>query len=489
MGVPYASIIIPTHDRHSTLPYAVHSALSQTVRDIEVVVVGDGCTREVRAVAEGLAAEDPRVRFLDRPKASQRGAANRDFAVRTALALRIFYNDDDDLLMPRHVELLGAALDRCDIVDTPVASVGTEGRVALGLHASGHPLQRRLLADGRFKGVFDTHLAHRKEAYIARAGWTGARDREDVVLHMLKGFAAAGELRWTTLDRISALSLHGVRRLGMSAQRRARELAHWSKDLSDSTMEAALRARGGYCFHALRLVDATRGAPARARRGLLQAVGLPPSMAAEAASGGRWRRLRALPLPRLPRAEPEEGRIPFSREQRAALEAVFSLARGIRPDPKGAGRALDELLQPVLGPFFHVDRLIDRFARLLGPARVSALLDGLSTCTALPLARFHLAVHQRSVGESDRRAVRFGFETAPPESRFFFGLSVVDGLIRLGDPAAAWDWAEELAPLAPASRHAVRFWEVRRSLATDAGRGDQAALAAERIAELTPSPV
>ncbi|MBI2213851.1 MAG: glycosyltransferase family 2 protein [Acidobacteria bacterium] len=200
MTTPYGSIVIPTHDRDTTLALAVRSAPSQSVRDVEVIIAGDGCTPAVRAVALELAREDRRVRFLDLPKAPLRGGANRDVAVRSAAASRIFYNDDDDLLLPHHVELLGEALNDADVVDTPVVSVCTEGRVAIGLHDSGHPVQRRLLVEERFKGVFDTHLAHWKRTYTDRAGaWLEAPDHR-AVLHMLKSFAASSEVRWTTLD-------------------------------------------------------------------------------------------------------------------------------------------------------------------------------------------------------------------------------------------------------------------------------------------------
>jgi glycosyltransferase involved in cell wall biosynthesis len=42
-----ATIIIPTHDRPELLERAVASALAQTVRDIQVVVVEDGSAEPV----------------------------------------------------------------------------------------------------------------------------------------------------------------------------------------------------------------------------------------------------------------------------------------------------------------------------------------------------------------------------------------------------------------------------------------------------------
>ena len=66
--------------------YSIRSAQAQTVRDIEIVVAGDGVTPAVREIAESFARSDPRIRFYDRPKAPLRGVANRDLAVREAAA-------------------------------------------------------------------------------------------------------------------------------------------------------------------------------------------------------------------------------------------------------------------------------------------------------------------------------------------------------------------------------------------------------------------
>jgi glycosyltransferase involved in cell wall biosynthesis len=48
---PYASVIIPTHDRVATLTAAVASVQRQTVEDIEIIIVGDGPTPDMGKIA------------------------------------------------------------------------------------------------------------------------------------------------------------------------------------------------------------------------------------------------------------------------------------------------------------------------------------------------------------------------------------------------------------------------------------------------------
>jgi hypothetical protein len=107
-------VIVPTHDHHETLAFSVRSILEQTVTDIEVVIVGDGVTTEVRSVAQDLCAADERVRFEDRPKTARHGEELRDRVVRESTAPFIAYNGDDDLWFPDHLETMLSTIEGFD---------------------------------------------------------------------------------------------------------------------------------------------------------------------------------------------------------------------------------------------------------------------------------------------------------------------------------------------------------------------------------------
>ena len=98
-----ASVLVPIHDKPTTLPLTVDTVLRQSVEDLEVLLIGDGITDDVRSVVEGMVAADPRVRLLDFPKGPHHGERYRHDAIEAAHSDAIFYLCDDDLLLPDHV--------------------------------------------------------------------------------------------------------------------------------------------------------------------------------------------------------------------------------------------------------------------------------------------------------------------------------------------------------------------------------------------------
>ena len=64
MTTPAVSIVLPTWNGAKLLPGAVEGCLAQTFRDFELIIVNDCSTDDTLAVAERLAASDPRVRVV-----------------------------------------------------------------------------------------------------------------------------------------------------------------------------------------------------------------------------------------------------------------------------------------------------------------------------------------------------------------------------------------------------------------------------------------
>ncbi len=112
---PLVTIRIPTYDRGPLIvERAISSALAQTHRNIEVLVVGDGATPETVEAIRSVS--DPRLRFVNLPRPDyptdpeKRWQVAGTDAVNHALELArgtwIAPLDDDDELTPDHVELL-----------------------------------------------------------------------------------------------------------------------------------------------------------------------------------------------------------------------------------------------------------------------------------------------------------------------------------------------------------------------------------------------
>lgn len=453
----YASIIIPTHDRAETLPIAVRSALTQTRDDIEVIILGDGCTEACRSAALTCARDDARIRFLDRPKAPLRGAANRDLAVRSARSDRIFYSDDDDILLPHHVATLGPALDDFDVVDTPIASVAPNGRIHLGVHDSSNPLQRNLVASGQLKTVFDTHLAHRKQAY-ERLGepWIGRLQNHHIVEGFLGMFAAHRDIQWCTLPRITALSFHGTRRLTMEKEARRQELSIWFERMSMGACEGHLRAIGTYNFHAFNLM-----------RYLINA-------GIERASAHDFLECIAIGIDKRTHGDVYED-----------VLSILKLVYAEKIESRAVVPILNDLLEARYIPEFPIRNTVFRLDKILSFEEMSYFIEDLRGGPAKRLFELLVEIRLlRDIGELDG-LIANELETYAPEDRYGFCAEAAGILSSYSKHLdRAWVWTGRAARWAPHSRYAIPLWTTRERLAERLGFEDERIAASRMVAEL-----
>ncbi|MFN8076576.1 MAG: glycosyltransferase family 2 protein [Kineosporiaceae bacterium] len=113
-GGPLVSVVIPTTGRCEQLPLAVASALAQTYRPLEVVVVDNRpATGEVRARLGGIS--DPRLRIVAEPRIGLSHA--RNCGVAQAQGDVIAFTDDDAIADPSWVARLAATFQRSSEVD------------------------------------------------------------------------------------------------------------------------------------------------------------------------------------------------------------------------------------------------------------------------------------------------------------------------------------------------------------------------------------
>jgi GT2 family glycosyltransferase len=107
-GTPRVSVYLPTRNRATSLAEAAASVLAQDYTDLELLIVDDASGDDTRRVAEGLARQDPRVRYWRLP--APRGApAARNVAIGHAAGEFVTGLDDDDLMLPGRIAALVAA--------------------------------------------------------------------------------------------------------------------------------------------------------------------------------------------------------------------------------------------------------------------------------------------------------------------------------------------------------------------------------------------
>lgn len=125
---PRWSVLLPTHNRPSTLALSIRSVLDQSDGDLELLVVGDGCTDDTAQVVASFA--DSRVRWFDLPKGEGFGYAHRREVLTTATGRYLAPASHDDLWAPNHLARLGELLDRgCTLAYTTPLWVRPSGHI------------------------------------------------------------------------------------------------------------------------------------------------------------------------------------------------------------------------------------------------------------------------------------------------------------------------------------------------------------------------
>lgn len=127
---PLVSVVVPAFDAEATLRETVESALAQSHRNLEVLIVDDGSRDRTPAMAQELAGRDPRVRLLRQNNLGPAAARNR--AIARARGELIATLDADDLWHPQKIAKQVGAIqewgDRCALVYTWIALLDARGR-------------------------------------------------------------------------------------------------------------------------------------------------------------------------------------------------------------------------------------------------------------------------------------------------------------------------------------------------------------------------
>ncbi|MBV5345705.1 MAG: glycosyltransferase family 2 protein, partial [Rhodoferax sp.] len=109
---PTVSIIIASYNWSSVLHCAITSALRQTLKNFELIVVGDGCTDDSEAVVRSFS--ERRIQWRNLPFNSGSQSEPNNYGVSIARGRYIAYLGHDDLWHPTHLERLVRSAERTD---------------------------------------------------------------------------------------------------------------------------------------------------------------------------------------------------------------------------------------------------------------------------------------------------------------------------------------------------------------------------------------
>jgi len=112
---PRVSVIVPVYNKAEFLQDAVRTALTQSLADIEVLIIDDGSTDGSRAIADAIAEADPRVTVISQSNSGVGAARNR--GIYGARGDYVSFLDPDDFYPDNRVlEDLVDAATRADVL-------------------------------------------------------------------------------------------------------------------------------------------------------------------------------------------------------------------------------------------------------------------------------------------------------------------------------------------------------------------------------------
>lgn len=125
-GTPRVSVLMTTHNGAPFVRESIGSILSQTMRDLELVLVDDASTDGITpALAEELARSDPRLRLI-RAERNLGVVGARNLGIASCRGTYLAALDHDDLSAPERLALQSAFLDR----QPNVVLVGSQVRLS-----------------------------------------------------------------------------------------------------------------------------------------------------------------------------------------------------------------------------------------------------------------------------------------------------------------------------------------------------------------------
>ncbi len=228
--LPRVTVIIPTYNYSSVLPYSIGSVLRQSFTEFEVLVVGDGCTDDSEQVVTAI--PDPRLRWINLPVHHGHQSAPNNEGLHEARGSIIAYLGHDDLWLPHHLEVMVSAIEAgADVAHSIVHRIGAEGNI--------QPPAGGMLGFQPGEWMPPTGVAHRRTATEKVGGWRDYRTlyvdpESDLWLRMHQ----AG-LVFQPVPRLTAVKFPASWRKDIYKKRWSHEQQQWTERiLKEKDLEA-----------------------------------------------------------------------------------------------------------------------------------------------------------------------------------------------------------------------------------------------------------
>ena len=104
--MPEVSVIIPIYNTAAYLRRTLDSICSQTLKELEIILIDDGSTDGSRGIIEEYAKRDARIRWYAQPNQGLSVARNRGLL--HATGKYIYFMDSDDIRKPSGTAMICA---------------------------------------------------------------------------------------------------------------------------------------------------------------------------------------------------------------------------------------------------------------------------------------------------------------------------------------------------------------------------------------------
>lgn len=161
MKEPRVSFVIPAYNAHAYLAQAVASCQTQSVKELEIIVVDDGSTDGTDELMQKLCSNDSRIKYARFTENRGRSAA-RNFGNAMAKAPIILVLDSDDIALKNRVRdtLLAFQMKNPDVIYGPYQVIDENDNI-LGNQNAGE-LSKELAIKHKLNFIGHSTMAYRK---------------------------------------------------------------------------------------------------------------------------------------------------------------------------------------------------------------------------------------------------------------------------------------------------------------------------------------
>lgn len=217
--MPRVTVIIPTYNWSSVLPYSIGSVLNQTYRDFELLVIGDACTDDSEQVVARVG--DARTRWINRAENWGQAAGPYNDGLREARGEIIAHLAHDDLWLPHHLEVMVRGIERdASVAYSLAAYIDRDG-------APPRPGPRRAHEYHPGKAIPPGNLVVWRELALRVGGWRHYRELDTWPDTDMWNRLYAADPRFRFVPRLTVVRFPADRRKDVYKHRPCHEQQHW----------------------------------------------------------------------------------------------------------------------------------------------------------------------------------------------------------------------------------------------------------------------